>query len=60
MTLQEIADKLNTLTEELRKFRENNRISEDDEDSMEYLGRIYEISNDLNELSDPYDHLMGD
>jgi hypothetical protein len=60
MTLEQISEKLNELCEELSKFRKNNRISEGDEDSIEYLGRIYEISIKLNELSDPYDSLMGE
>ena len=60
MTLEQISDKLNELCEELSKFRKNNRISEDDEGSIEYLGRIYEISNELNELSDPYDSSTGE
>ena len=60
MTLEQISDKLNELCEELSKFRKNNRISEDDEGSIEYLGRIYEISNELNELSYPYDSSTGE
>jgi len=57
MTLEQISEKLNELCEELSKFRKNNRISEGDKDSIEYLVRIYEISIELNELSDPYDSL---